>query len=335
MKALVVVRPGTLELRDIPRPVPGPREALVKIDACGICGTTDRELIAGTQPYHNEYPAILGHESTGLVVEVGADCRKYKVGDRVTRPAAIIAGSHRDSLASCWGGFAEYGLVREPAPGAVPDYQEERELVVDSRLSPAQAALAISLAETASWIWQLPPLGGHAVVVSGTGCAGLTIATWCKMAGARVCVLGRRNERLETARRLAADAVVNVRTATDPVDEIRAFAPEGADIFCDACGARDQVVLAAKVCREGGLWARYAVEPAGGYDEPSDGAPGILRAIPEAREHIAYDWAADALLRGTVRAGDFLTHEWPLEDYAEAFAAVARGEVIKGLLRIG
>ena len=125
MKALVVVRPGRLELRDVPRPVPGPREALVKIDACGICGTTDRELVAGTQPYHNEYPAILGHESTGLVVEVGPECRKFRVGDRVTRPAAIIAGDHRDGLASCWGGFAEYGLVRDPAPGAVPDYQEE------------------------------------------------------------------------------------------------------------------------------------------------------------------------------------------------------------------
>ena len=148
MKALVVVRPGRLELRDVSRPVPGPREALVKIDACGICGTTDRELVAGTQPYHNEYPAILGHESTGVVVEVGPECRKFKVGDRVTRPAAIIAGDHRDGLASCWGGFAEYGLVRDPAPGAVPDYQEERELVVDSRLRPEQAVLAISLAGT-------------------------------------------------------------------------------------------------------------------------------------------------------------------------------------------
>lgn len=335
MKALVVIRPGQLELRDIPRPVPGPREALVKIDACGICGTTDRELIAGTQPYHNEYPAVLGHESTGLVVEVGADCRKFKVGDRVTRPAAIIAGDHRDGLASCWGGFAEYGLVREPAPGATPDYQLERELVVDPRLAPAQAVLAISLAETASWTWQLPPLGGRAVVVSGTGCAGLTIATWCKMAGARICVLGRRDERLETARRLAADAVVNVRTAPDPVAAIRAFAPDGADVFCDACGARDQVVLAAKVCRDGGLWARYAVEPAGGYDEPPDGAPRLRRAVPEAREHLAFVWASDALLRGAVRTGDFLTHEWPLADYADAFAAVACGDVLKGLLRIG
>lgn len=334
MKALVVVRPGRLELRDVPRPVPGPREALVKIDACGICGTTDRELVAGTQPYHNEYPAILGHESTGLVVEVGPECRKFKVGDRVTRPAAIIAGDHRDGLASCWGGFAEYGLVRDPAPGAVPDYQEERELVVDPRLRPEQAVLAISLAETASWTWQLPPLGGRTVVVSGTGCAGMTIATWCKMAGARVMVLGRRDERLETARRLAADAVVNVRSCADVPAAVRAFAPDGADVFCDACGAKDQIVLAAAVCRKGGLWARYAVEPAGGYDEPAGGAPDLLRAIPEAREHVAYAWAADALLRGTVRTGDFLTHEWPLDEFESAFAAVARGEVLKGMLRI-
>ena len=94
--------------------------------------------------------------------------------------------------------------------------------------------LAISLAETASWTWQLPPLGGRSVVVSGTGCAGMTIATWCKMAGARVMVLGRRDERLETARRLAADAVVNVRSCADVPAAVRAFAPDGADVFCDA-----------------------------------------------------------------------------------------------------
>ena len=334
MKALIVVCPGHAEIRDIPRPVPGPREALVKIDACGICGTTDRELIAGTQPYHDEYPAILGHESTGIVVEVGAECRKFKVGDRVTRPAAIIAGGHRDGMASCWGGFAEYGLVREPAPGAEPDYQEARELVVDPRLTPEQASIAISLAETASWVWQLPPLGGASVVVSGTGCAGLTIAKWCKMSGARVLVLGRRDERLAMARAIAADAVVNVRTCADVPAAVREFAPVGADVFCDACGAKDQIVLAAKVCREGGLWARYAVKPAGGYDEPEGGAPSLRREIPAAREHVAYAWVADMLLRGAIDVREFLTHEWPLDDFESAFAAVARGEVLKGLLRI-
>ena len=338
MKALVVQSPGHLEMHDIPAPVPGEREALVKIDCCGICGTTDRELVAGTQPYHSQYPAVLGHESTGVVVEVGPGCSKYRVGDRVTRPAAILSGETRDGLTSCWGGFAEFGIVREPPPGVEPDYTASRQLVVDSRLTPEQAALAISLAETASWVWQLPPLGGRTAVVSGTGCAGLSIALWCKMAGARVIVLGRRDGRLETARRIAADETVNVRTAGgaagDVAAAVRALAPDGADVFCDACGARDQIVLAAAVCREGGLWARYAVEPSGGYDEPAGGAPGLRRAIPEASEHLAYAWVAGQLLRGAIRADDFLTHRWPFADFAEAFAAVGRGEVVKGCLHI-
>ena len=334
MRALVVVRPGVLELRDIPAPVPGEREALVKIDCCGICGTTDRELIAGTQPYHSRYPAVLGHESTGVVVETGPQCRKYRVGDRVTRPAAILSGETRDGLASCWGGFAEYGIVREPPPGAEPDYTASRQLVVDPRLSPEQASLAISLAETASFAWQLPPLGGRTVVVSGTGCAGLSIAKWCKMAGARVIVLGRRQSRLDTALRLAADAVVNVRDEPDAASALRTLAPDGADVFCDACGAKDQIVRASLACRSGGLWARYAVEPPGGYDEPTDGAPDLRRAVPEAREHVAYAWVADQLLRGAVRAEDFLSHRWPLEDFRAAFDAVARGEVLKGILAV-
>ena len=335
MKALIVIRPGELEMLDMPLPNPGPHEALVKIDACGICGTTDRELIAGTQPYHSEYPAVLGHESTGLVVETGRECRKFKVGDRVTRAAAIIAGGHRDGLASCWGGFAEYGLVREPESGVEPDYNESRELVVDSRLSPLQAVAAISLAETASWTWQLPPLGGKCVVVSGTGCAGMTIALWCKMAGAKVIVLGRRDSRLEKARNIGADAAVNVRTCGDAAEAVRSIAPEGADVFCDACGARDQIALAARACRDGGLWARYAVEPAGGYDAPAGGAPNLLRAIPEAREHLAYGWVPDMILRGRIDADEVVDHRWPFDDFREAFAAVARGEVLKGVLDIG
>jgi Zn-dependent alcohol dehydrogenase len=128
---------------------------------------------------------------------------------------------------------------------------------------------------------------------------------------------------------------VNVTTEPDAVAALRVFAPEGADIFCDACGAKDQIVLASRVCREGGLWARYAVEPPGGYDEPEGGAPALRREIPEAREHVAYAWVADMLLRGAIDVREFLTHEWPLDDFESAFTAVARGEVLKGLLRIG
>lgn len=338
MKALVVTCDHGLDLRDIPSPRPGRFEALVRIEACGICNTTDGELVRGTQPYHKDYPAVLGHEAVGRVVDVGAGVRKFRVGDRVTRPAAILPGTQRDGLSSCWGGFAEYGLVVDAAAAGssapTSDYTTQRQNVVDPRLTSEQAVLAISLAETASWTWQLGPLGGRSVCVAGTGIAGLSIALWCKLAGARrVIVLGRRASRLATARALAADATVNVAETPVPA-AVRALEPEGVDIYCDAAGTRDQWTHALAATRSGGVFARYAVLPAGGYDPPEDdGAHGVRATVPEAREHEAYAWVADVLARGLVRSESLLTHAWPAERHAEAFGAVARGDVLKGLLR--
>ncbi|MBN8524615.1 MAG: alcohol dehydrogenase catalytic domain-containing protein, partial [Planctomycetes bacterium] len=113
MKGLVVTAGHALELREIGDPRIGPYEALVRIRACGICGTTDRELIKGTQPYHAAYPCLLGHEAVGQVVETGTRVRSFRAGDWVTRPVGIWPGESRDGLASAWGGFATLGVVRD------------------------------------------------------------------------------------------------------------------------------------------------------------------------------------------------------------------------------
>src|ERR1700733_11269835 len=115
MKAIVVVSPGKFEVRDVPMPKPEPFEALVKIEACGLCGTTDRHIVEGHQAHHPAewYPAVLGHESVGKVIQVGHLVTKFKAGDRVTRPVAIWPGTRQEDLYSAWGGFAEYGIVRD------------------------------------------------------------------------------------------------------------------------------------------------------------------------------------------------------------------------------
>jgi D-arabinose 1-dehydrogenase-like Zn-dependent alcohol dehydrogenase len=71
MKAAIVTAPGKLEVQDIPLPVPGPYDCLVKIEACAVCSGTDTAVINDHFPSRAPYPLVLGHESAGKIIEVG------------------------------------------------------------------------------------------------------------------------------------------------------------------------------------------------------------------------------------------------------------------------
>lgn len=338
MRGLVVTAEHRLELRDITDPQPGPHEALVRIRACGLCSTTDAELIAGTQPYNRAYPCLLGHEAVGEVVALGTRVRNFAVGDWVTRPVGIWPGEQRDGLTSAWGGFAAFGIVRDRLALAadgdarlVDDYTALRQNRVDATGLDARAlVLAISLAETLSWSAQLP-LRGSTVCVGGTGIAGLSIALWAKLAGAaQVIVLGRRAERLELARAIAADQVFDT---TDAGWSVRV--PQGVDIFCEATGSPALLRSGLALLRPGGTAALYGVAPEGSPPVTTEELVDGRRVItPEAREHLAYADVLEHLRQGRIPIDRLMTHRWPLAQAHEAFAAVAAGRVVKGLLDI-
>jgi len=332
MKALIVPAAGRLEIRDIPQPGVGPYDALVKIEVCGICNSTDHKLIAGQMFWAPPFPFVLGHEAVGRVIEVGARVRKFKTGDRVTRPVAFWPGS-RPELNVAAGGFAEYGLVRDGAAMAVDgdtslvaDYTVLRQNVVPPHLAAGDAALAISLAETASVLRHLPNLRGRRVLVAGTGVVGLAFALWIKLAGGFAVVLGRRAERLEEARRLGADAVVNSR-AKDYLAAITEAAGGLMDGMIEATGDAALAGELLSVLKPDGFASAYGVPPTGvSY------APRWQTA--EVEEQLAYGWVADLIRRGWVRPDWFISHTWPLSDALHAFEAVATGKVLKALIRI-
>jgi len=157
MKALVVPAAGRLEIREIPQPQVGPYDALVKIEVCGICNSTDHKLIVGQMYWAPPFPFVLGHESVGRVVEVGAKVRKFKPGDRVTRPLAFWPGSRKESQRGRRRALPSTGwcaMVRRWPPTATRRWPATTrhcgQNVVPPHLSAGDAALAISLAETAS-----------------------------------------------------------------------------------------------------------------------------------------------------------------------------------------
>jgi 2-desacetyl-2-hydroxyethyl bacteriochlorophyllide A dehydrogenase len=341
MKGLVVTPDHQLEMREITQPQPGPFEALVKILACGICSTTDSELIRGTQPNHRQYPCLLGHEGIGEVIEAGSEVKNFKPGDWVTRPVGILPGAVRDGLTSAWGGFSEYGLVTDvKAMAAAGDHSMDEDytalrqnVLTDGRAVGLKASvLSIALAETKNWSDTLA-MAGKTVCVNGTGIAGLSLTLWAKLAGAKqVIVLGRRTERLQLARELGADEVIQIRNLSE-IEIVRSLSHGGVDFFIEATGARDQMQVAVRTLRSGGTVAVYGVAPNGSFHLDWTWFPADIRFTQhEPREQDARAEVTMLIREGKVPVEKLMTHQWPLHQFQDAFDAVAGGKVVKSML---
>jgi len=330
MKGLLVSSTGTIGIANLPKPEINAYQALVRIEVCGICNSTDTKLIDGTMYWGPPPPFVLGHESVGIVVETGSKVTKFQVGDRVTRP---IYSDPRGEVSSANGGFAEYGVVTDALAMAadgdssmLTDYNAERQLVVPKGLDPIGAALAISLSEVASLIDDLPNLAGKTVLVAGTGIAGLAFAMWAKLAGASTIVLGRRQQRLEAASRIGADFTIDT---TQPGWTGNVLAISGkADGVLEASGAVELAAKLPDLVKTGGFAIAYGVPPTGENYDPS---AWQIAAVNEQRR---FAWVADLLLRGWVHQSWFVTDEWPFEQVVAAFDKVRHGDVLKGYVRI-
>ncbi|MFD0749789.1 zinc-binding dehydrogenase [Mucilaginibacter calamicampi] len=343
MKGLVVTTDHRAELKNISLPSPGPFEALVKILACGICSTTDSELIRGTQPNNSEYPCLLGHEGIGEVIQIGANVKYFKTGDWVTRPAGILPGTTRDGLTSAWGGFAEYGLVTDykalaesGSKAMLNDYTALRQNVLTNgpQVGLAASVLSIALAETLDWSEKLS-MANSTVCVNGTGIAGLSLVLWAKLAGAsKVIALGRRTERLALAKELGADELINISDKTG-IDEVKALSNGGVDVFMEATGVASQMEVAIRSLKPGGTVGVYGVATDNIYKLDWRWFPPDIRfMMHEPQEHLARARVIDLIAKGKIPVEKLMTHNWPLDDFQQAFDAVQAGKVVKAMLII-
>jgi threonine dehydrogenase-like Zn-dependent dehydrogenase len=329
MRALVVTEPGKFGWQDVPEPKLGPYDALVDIEACGICSSTDRKLIDVRMSWQPPPPFVLGHEAVGRVTAVGDRVHRFAVGDRVTRPVAWWPGEGPMGIGI--GGFAERGIVRDHLSMAndgdmslIGEYLPERQVVLPGWLAPESAVLGVTLAETASVLASLPVLRHRRVAVTGTGCAGLSFVLWAKLAGAHVTLLGRRTDRLEKARELGADRTIDIRDPEWPM-----LLGDGGriDVAIETTCAPDVAGPLARLLPEKGLACAYGAPPEG----ESYATRWITASV---NEHLAWPWVADLLRRGWIDPAWFITHRFAADDVASAFDAVARGEVVKAVVGI-
>ncbi|HRU05113.1 MAG TPA: alcohol dehydrogenase catalytic domain-containing protein [Candidatus Brocadiia bacterium] len=332
MKALITDGQGRVEVRETPMPELGDYDSLVRIEGCLFCNSTDRHLVGGTFPWGAQYPAILGHETAGIVEKTGPKVRRFHAGDRVLRAYAVWPGEKLGPFASAWGGFAQYGKVRDGQamledgvvkPEAVPGYCRYQQIAPPG-ISLDQALMMIPAKELWSAVAKIADVTDQRFLVVGAGVAGVLAGRFLKLRGAaRVAITARRKGPLTFA--LSQNAADEVFLSEDIERRTESY-----DALVEVSGSMDAAMSALRLVPPGGRVYSYAV-----YDRGAD--PAIFDPIKarhvfariDPAEHTAHDDVTRLMREGKLLLDPFVTKRFPLDRAAEAWQTVLDKTTLK------
>jgi L-iditol 2-dehydrogenase len=259
MKALLLSAYNTLGVQELPEPVPQPDELLIRVAACGICGS-DVHGYDGSSGRRIP-PIVMGHEAAGVVAAVGADITEFTVGDRVTFDSTVYCGrcsyclrgevnlcDNRQVIGvSCGeyrraGAFAEFLVVPARIAYRLPDELSFPEAAMLEAVSVALHGVAVSEMRA-----------GETVLVIGAGMIGLLLLQAARAAGAKqVLIADVDATRLKLADELGADVSL-LRSGEALLAEVmRLTEGRGVDLVLEAVG-RDETIRSGIECvRKGG-----------------------------------------------------------------------------------
>jgi len=330
MKAAVIKKPGQIVVEDVPAPKAGAGEVLLKVEACALCGT-DQRVLSGEK--HVDVP-IVGHEITGLAVEIGAGVSGITVGGKYVVQTVIGCGNcamcriHRENLCEKGfvamgyqfnGGFAEYVLMPRvavaqgcliPIPG---DYPPDLGTIIEP------------LSCCVNGMKYIPLENIDHVVIFGGGIIGVLNGLVARARGAkRITIMDVSQPRLDLLKRikLPFDDLVNT-AQTDPAEWVKQnTSGRGVDAVVVAASVKALVAVGLNILSRGGHLSIFAGMPKSNPIEPIDlnrihylelnlhGANSSSQA-----EYLA---ARDLLVSGKIDARPLVTHRFPLERFSEA-----------------
>ena len=342
MKALVKTQKGVgfLEYMDMPQPKPGPGEVLLEIKSTGICGT-DMHVRDDHFPYWP--PVILGHEFAGEVVELGPDCKHYKLGDRVvgephTRHCGVCYLCRTGNIQICpekrspgWGidgGMAEYICYPEKLLHRIPaDMTWDQAAVVEPT-----ANIVTDLLEHTT------VMAGDFVVVQGPGPIGLLAAMVARAAGAReVAIIGTPGDealRLPKACELGFTQIINIGNA-DPVATVKELTNGlGADIVVECSGAPKAIPVCVDLVRKKGKICAIGLTGNRNVEFPWDkfNFKVVDLHFNLSTSYTSWDRSINLIHSGAVPSEKLITHRAPLEKWEETFDAVEQLKALKALM---
>lgn len=344
MKAIVKLArgKGNVEIRDVAEPAPGPGQVKVEVKAAGVCGS-DLHIYHDEIAIPIEPPVVMGHEFSGVIVELGEGIEHLRLGDRVTcETTAWSCGqclqcrlghynmcTNRKVVGYAVDGcFARYCIVNErqvhPLPGSV-DF-------LAGAITEPLACCVHAVLELSSIV------AGDVVVITGPGPIGLLCLQLVKAAGgyAIVCGAAPDAKRLDLAHQFGADRTVDVE-AEDALSLIHQLtAGQGADLFLECAGAPGAASLGLEATRRGGQYTQVGLF-SGPFEVKFD-----LIAYKELRvtgslgqRWTSWQRALALMAQGQVDTHSLVSHTLPLAEWREAFRLFEEKQGLKIVLEPG
>jgi len=333
MKALLLKEYMKLEVVEMPEPEIGPQDVLVRVKACGICGSDVHGLDGSTG--RRLPPLVMGHEAAGIVAALGSEVKHLKEGDRVTFDSTVWCGvcfyCRRGQVNLCdnrqvlgvspgeyrrHGAFAEYVAVPRRIVYPLPEGLSFEHAAMTEALSVAVHAVGIT-----------PVKLGDTAVVVGSGMIGLLVIQALRRAGCgRLIAVDIDVVKLKLASELGADDTLNPRTVDVPAFVREATGGRGADVALEVVGATDSLVTAAKSLRKGGALTLV------GNLSPQVELPlqwvvtRELKLLGSCASSGEYPVCLDLLASGMIRADPLISAVAPLAEGAAWFDRLYRRE---------
>jgi len=316
MKQVHIHGPGDVRVDEAPEPEAGPRDAVVRVSACGICGTDLRYVRLGGLAGPMPEPMALGHELAGTIEAVGAEVADWKPGDRVVLNPT--AGGKMIGNGGSEGGFTQRLLVRDVADGnlfAIPD-----------DLPFERAALAEPLGVGMNAVNRADVGPGDKVVIFGAGPIGLAaVATLHDRGIDDVIAVDLSPRRLEIARQLGAREVLDA-SQEDPWPRIRKLHGEspvlgmpmaGSDAYIEASGAAPVIP---QIIQQAKAEARLSVVAL--HEERPVNFLLVMMKQLTIRGAMEYpdDYNDSIQLLARRDLSPMISHRFPLDRFPEAFA---------------
>jgi L-iditol 2-dehydrogenase len=316
MKAIRLEAIGKLFTRTIEKPVPGPNDLLVRVEASGICGT-DRHL------YHGEFPCrppvTLGHEFSGIIEAIGSAVSGFIVGERITGDPNIACGRcprcHEGRVNLCQN-LQAIGIHRDGGLATYVVVPQKQAFLLPATLNPHHGAFCEPLACCIHGIDIAEVRPGSSVLVLGGGVIGLLTVQLARLAGATTVILATRNK---AKRDLAMD--IGATSAIDPSvadlqAEVSRITGGGADVVMECAGVPETVEQAPKLARPGGRvvivgvlvqGTKVAYEPFDLLFREVDIRTSFLNPFTHAR-------AADLIANGHIKIEPLISRRISLEE---------------------